>query len=41
MLNKLREEKLHKWVVDKIKATYVRIGDEYQDCDFEYEGWIR
>ena len=41
VLNKLREEKLHKWVVDKIKATYVRIGDEYKDCDFEYEGWIR
>lgn len=41
VLNKLREEKLHKWVVDKIKATYVRIGDEYRDCDFEYEGWIR
>ena len=41
VLNKLKEEKLHKWVVDKIKATYVRIGDEYKDCDFEYEGWIR
>ena len=41
VLNKLREEKLHKWVVDKIKATYVRIGDEYRDCDFEYQGWIR
>ena len=41
VLNKLREEKIHKWVVDKIKATYVRIGDEYKDCDFEYEGWIR
>lgn len=41
VLNKLKEEKLHKWVVDKIKATYVRIADEYKDCDFEYEGWIR
>ena len=41
VLNRLKEEKLHKWVVDKIKATYVRIGDEYRDCDFEYEGWIR
>ena len=41
VLSKLREEKLHKWMVDKIKATYVRIGDEYRNCDFEYEGWIR
>ena len=41
VLGKLREEKIRKWVVDKIKATYVRIGDEYRDCDFEYQGWIR
>ena len=41
VLNKLREEKIHKWVADKIKATYVRIGDAYKDCDFEYEGWKR
>ena len=36
-----REEILHKWVVKKIKDTYVRIGDRYKNCDFEYEGWIR
>ena len=41
VLNKLREEKIHKWVVDKIKATYVRINENYRDCDFEYQGWIR
>lgn len=38
---KRREKKLHDWVVDKIKSTYVRIGDDYRDCQFEYEGWIR
>jgi peptidyl-prolyl cis-trans isomerase SurA len=41
VLNKLCEEKIHKWVADKIKATYVRIGPEYRDCEFEYEGWKR
>ena len=41
VLNKLREEKIHNWVVDKIKATYVRLNDNYRDCDFEYQGWIR
>ena len=41
VLDKRREETLHNWVVDKIKSTYVRIGDEYRDCQFEYEGWIR
>lgn len=41
VLEKRREEALHKWVTDKIKNTYVRINDEYRNCDFEYEGWIR
>ena len=38
---KLREEKIHQWVVNKIKATYVRLNDNYRDCDFEYQGWVR
>ena len=41
VLNKRKEEKLHEWVVDKIKSTYVRINDRYKDCKFEYQGWIR
>ena len=41
VMEKRRQKKLHDWVVDKIKSTYVRIGDEYKDCQFEYEGWIR
>lgn len=39
--NKRRMEKLHQWVCDKIKATYVRINDRYKDCKFEYQGWVR
>ena len=41
VLEKRREEALHDWVVKKIKNTYVRINDEYRNCDFEYEGWVR
>ena len=41
VMEKRREKKLHDWVVNKIKTTYVHIGDEYKDCQFEYEGWIR
>jgi len=41
VLEKRRSEALHKWVVNKIKNTYVRINDNYRDCDFEYEGWVR
>jgi len=36
-----RQEALHKWVVDKIKDTYVRMNPRYAGCDFEYEGWVK
>jgi len=41
VLEKRREEKLHQWVVNRIKSTYVRINERYRDCQFEYEGWVR
>jgi peptidyl-prolyl cis-trans isomerase SurA len=39
VLNKRREERLHEWVVDKIKNVYTRLSDDYKDCHFEFEGW--
>ena len=41
VLDKRREDKLHEWVVNRIKSTYVRINERYRDCQFEYEGWVR
>lgn len=41
VLEKRRQEKLHQWVVNRIKSTYVRINERYRDCEFEYEGWVR
>lgn len=41
VLQKRREQKLHDWVVEKIKSTYVRVNDKYKDCEFEYQGWIK
>ena len=41
VLEKRREDKLHQWVVNRIKSTYVRINERYRDCKFEYEGWVR
>ena len=41
VISKRREEFLHDWVVNKIRSTYVRLNDQYRDCQFEYEGWIR
>lgn len=41
VLAKRREERIHAWVVDKIKNTYTRLNDEFNDCKFEYEGWVK
>lgn len=41
VLEKRREERIHQWVVDKIKSVYTRLSDDYKDCQFEYEGWIK
>ena len=38
---KLRDKKLHEWVVNRIKSTYVRLNERYRDCKFEYEGWVK
>ena len=38
---KRNEERLHQWVVDKIKSVYTRLNDNYRDCKFEYEGWFK
>lgn len=41
VLEKRRQEKLHEWVVNKIKSTYIRVNDRYKDCQYEYQGWIK
>lgn len=39
--NHLSEEILEKWVKEKIKVTYVRINEDWRNCDFEYDGWVK
>ncbi len=41
VLEKRREKMLHDWVVKKIQNTYVYVNDNYRNCHFEYEGWVR
>lgn len=36
-----KEETLKKWVQSKIKTTYVRINDDWKNCDFQHTGWIK
>lgn len=36
-----RQELLTKWVQRKIRDVYVFIDDEWKNCDFKYEGWLK
>lgn len=36
-----KDEVLKKWVQDKIKTTYIKINDDWKNCDFQYSGWVK
>jgi peptidyl-prolyl cis-trans isomerase SurA len=35
-----REELLNTWLSDKIRETYIRINENWKNCDFKMKGWI-
>ena len=41
VVNKRREEKIEKWIQDKINTTYVRISPDWRNCEFQYKGWVK
>lgn len=38
---KKQEETFQKWVRKKQKETYISISDEWQNCSFDFEGWVK
>jgi peptidyl-prolyl cis-trans isomerase SurA len=36
-----RAKTFQKWVKNKISITYVKIGDEFKDCEFLQKGWLK
>ena len=36
-----REEIINNWIAKKQKETYIRINDNWKNCDFENDGWIQ
>lgn len=36
-----RQEFIQKWIRDKQRTTYVRINEEWRDCEFQYPGWVK
>ena len=41
VLSKRRDQFLNDWVAEKLKNTYVRMNDNYKDCEFQYRGWVK
>lgn len=36
-----KEQILKEWVEKKIRDTYVRIEDGWNNCEFKYDGWVK
>ncbi len=36
-----RQEILNKWIAQKQKETYIRINDNWKNCDFQRDGWVK
>lgn len=39
--NHKEQQILTEWLENKIKDTYVRIEDGWNNCDFHYKGWVK
>ncbi|MBD5226380.1 MAG: peptidylprolyl isomerase [Bacteroidales bacterium] len=39
--NSARQKLVSDWIEKKIKDTYVKIEDNWIDCEFEHEGWLK
>lgn len=38
---KLSSDKIENWIREKQKSTYIRVNDGWQNCEFEYPGWMK
>ena len=39
--NNKKQEFIKNWIVKKQKETYISIDPEWQNCKFQYPGWIK
>ena len=38
-LSEKKEEKVNEWLKDKIAKTYIKLGENLEDCNFEHK-WV-
>ena len=41
MIAKMKQQKLEDWIKKKQETTYVRINENWCDCEFQYPGWVK
>lgn len=41
VLQQKKEKIISDWIIKKQKEIYVRINDNWRNCDFQYPGWIK
>ena len=41
VLGKLYEERIEEWIREMQRSTYVRINEDWRNCEFKYPGWIK
>ncbi|MBQ8050632.1 MAG: peptidylprolyl isomerase [Bacteroidaceae bacterium] len=41
VLEKKKADVVDEWIREKQKTTYVRINENWCDCEFEYPGWVK
>lgn len=41
LVQKLQNEKLENWIKEMQKTTYVKINDDWKNCEFRYPGWVK
>ncbi len=41
VVGKLSEEKIEKWIREKQASTYIHINEGWNNCEFQYPGWIK
>lgn len=38
---KKSDEMIQQWIKEKQRSTYVRINEDWRNCDFTYPGWVK
>ena len=41
VISRMSETKLENWIREMQKTTYVRINEDWKNCEFRYPGWIK